>query len=432
MTDNHAGDAAQARVAKLRANPSSYLGPIQLVSGSYWVFESGSMTYRNARFCPALYRLVDNIFLVMCSIPRVSAITVDISPEFDRIKLKADVPLPNVTEVLEAEFYFTGAFSHSFVVEGGGVRIEYRDHMADVRRIACETDGFLVEFSVDFTDFATADTFAVLTRRIYDLAVLNRAVTFVLNGNQVTSKRWYQYARMFRTGLNDKVLRHSMKDAYAIYVLPSERGQFHQLTFMNGLWTSEGAHIRYMKSQIVSYLVDSFGCDMKTAENHLFIFLDCTIVNPQFADASKLVVTTGLNRFANWRLSIAFLEKVARGAIAAPLSTPLQQVMPRERSHALAVRVRVALDDLMDPSTDAVSDEQPDDGGPDELAYYGIVSDLPMNFGVGNTEGTKPTGLIKKIMDRIARKSSFTDLIVKVYRRDMWGICRHIAFWGGP
>jgi hypothetical protein len=75
----------------------------------------------------------------------------------------------------------------------------------------------------------------------------------------------------------------------------------------------------------------------------------------------------------------------------------------------------------MDAITDAFSDETAEEDTPDELAYYGIVSDMPMNSGVGSTEEIKRTGLVKKILDRIARNSSFTDLIVKVYRRDMSG-----------
>jgi hypothetical protein len=259
------------RVRKVLSKPEVSLGPTGLLSGSFWLHENGTMHFRAAEFCPALYRLIDIVFVSVSSIPNAKRITFQIPADYSIITITADAPLLSLAQAMEDELFYACVFSTQFIIETSGKRFECLHNLSKFKSSASQVAGCEIQFKPDFQHFQTADTFAILDRRIYDLAVLHRDTLFVHNGREIITRRWYQYSRLF-IERDLKVMRHQVQGLYSVYILACDKGQGHQLTFVNGLWTPEGNHIRHIRSQLTTFLVDFLHCDLNKAENSLFFF----------------------------------------------------------------------------------------------------------------------------------------------------------------
>lgn len=79
-----------------------------------------------------------------------------------------------------------------------------------------------------------------------------------------------------------------------------------QVSFVNSISTSKGGtHIEYIRNQLVKYIQEYMKKKHKTEVkrvtviNHLFLFLNCLIVNPSFDTQTKETLKTAVNKFGS-------------------------------------------------------------------------------------------------------------------------------------
>ena len=103
-----------------------------------------------------------------------------------------------------------------------------------------------------------ADTVALMTKRVYDLAgVTSASVKVFLNGAQVQIKDFKAYADCY-------LKSEEAKELPKVAEVPAERwevifslseGSFTQVSFVNSICTSKGGtHVEYIANQIVQHV----------------------------------------------------------------------------------------------------------------------------------------------------------------------------------
>ncbi|KAH8771277.1 DNA topoisomerase [Hyaloscypha finlandica] len=196
-----------------------------------------------------------------------------------------------------------------------------------------------VTFTPDYARFkmdGIDDDFeALVKRRVYDMAGTLKGVKVFLNGVPIKldfKKYIEMYAKAIskergveeggEAAVNSVIIEdpkaHGMKWEVGFAV---SDGSFQQVSFVNSIaTTSGGTHVNYIADQICEKLLDvvkkknSKGAALKTSQikNHIFLFVNCLIVNPAFTSQTKEQLTTKSKAFGSkCVLTEAFLKKIS-------------------------------------------------------------------------------------------------------------------------
>ena len=144
--------------------------------------------------------------------------------------------------------------------------------------------------------------FKMLEKRVYDIAACNTNLKIYFNGILINIKSFEDYIKLY----TDYSFYESKKDkSWSIGVGLSQNG-FQQISFVNSTDTYDGAtHVDYVMNQIVSALREFFQkkhkVDVKPSElkNHMFLFLNSTIINPSFSSQTKEKLITEIKDFGS-------------------------------------------------------------------------------------------------------------------------------------
>lgn len=194
-----------------------------------------------------------------------------------------------------------------------------------------------ITFAPDFKKFGMSgmddDFEALVKRRVYDLAGTNKGVKVHLNGEKVKNVRNFKtYMEMYTKAIKRERGEEALNDTSDIIVdSPDPRweigfavsdGSFQQVSFVNSIaTTSGGTHVNYIGDQICNKLIDIVkkknkgGPVLKINQirNHIFLFVNCLIVNPAFTSQTKEQLTTKSSQFGSkCTVSDDFLKKVAK------------------------------------------------------------------------------------------------------------------------
>lgn len=181
-----------------------------------------------------------------------------------------------------------------------------------------------VTFSPDFKKFnmdGMDDDFEALAkRRVYDMAGSLAGVKVTLNDQRVKVTKFKQYMEMYSKAIKRESLIDGSAATEKEVILtdnPHERwevgfavsdGSFQQVSFVNSIaTTSGGTHVNYIADQIVNKLMEIVnkknkkGIQLKPAQirNHIFLFVNCQIVNPAFNSQTKEQLTTKPSQFGS-------------------------------------------------------------------------------------------------------------------------------------
>ena len=194
-----------------------------------------------------------------------------------------------------------------------------------------------VTFYPDFQKFkmnGMDDDFeALVKRRVYDLAGTSKGVKVYLNGERLKVNSFKKYMEMYTKAIKLQRGDEAANDTSDIVVdekhgsprweigFAVSDGTFQQVSFVNSIaTTSGGTHINYIADQICAKLLDIVkkrnkgGAVLKLNQirNHIFIFVNCLIVNPAFSSQTKEQLTTKHTQFGSkCVVSDAFLKKIA-------------------------------------------------------------------------------------------------------------------------
>ena len=194
-----------------------------------------------------------------------------------------------------------------------------------------------ITFTPDFSKFkmhGIDDDFeALVKRRVYDLAGTSKGVKVWLNGERLKISNFKKYMEMYTKAIKRERGEEAANDTSTIITdSPDPRweigfavsdGSFQQVSFVNSIaTTSGGTHVNYIADQVCNKLLEivkkkknNKAANLKANQirNHIFLFVNCLIVNPAFTSQTKEQVTTKHTQFGSkCNVSEDFLKKIAK------------------------------------------------------------------------------------------------------------------------
>ncbi|KNG44874.1 type II DNA topoisomerase [Stemphylium lycopersici] len=200
-----------------------------------------------------------------------------------------------------------------------------------------KTDDYTkVSWKADYARFGMEgiddDFEAMVKRRTYDMAGTLRGVKVYLNGDRIKIGTFAKYMEMYTKSISrDQGRSEDDKEKDVIITDKLDRwdvgfavsdGSFNQVSFVNSIaTTSGGTHVNLIADQIIDKLMAIVNKKNKAAvklkpaqiKNHLFLFVNCSIVNPAFTSQTKEQLTTKASQFGSKPvLSDKFLNAIAK------------------------------------------------------------------------------------------------------------------------
>jgi DNA topoisomerase II len=179
-----------------------------------------------------------------------------------------------------------------------------------------------VTFKPDFAKFGMTgfdnDFEALAKRRVYDLAGTCKGITVRLNAARLPIRNFQKYMEMYTKAIKKERGEEAANDkSDIIYDIPDRRweigfavsdGSFQQVSFVNSIaTTSGGTHVNYISDQICNKLAEHIkkknkggpALKINQIRNHIFLFVNCQIVNPAFTSQTKEQLTTKMSQFGS-------------------------------------------------------------------------------------------------------------------------------------
>lgn len=178
---------------------------------------------------------------------------------------------------------------------------------------------FIPDFERFGMDKIDDDHFKMIEKRIYDIAACNPGIKITFNGKKINVNSFEDYIKLY----TDEFFYESKKDkTWTVGVSLSQNG-FQQVSFVNSTETYDGGtHLEYIMNQIISQLREFFlkkhKVDIKPSElkNHMFIFLNSTIINPSFSSQTKEKLITESKSFGStFEISNKIIQSILKSEI---------------------------------------------------------------------------------------------------------------------
>lgn len=362
------------------ARPDMYIGSTRRIAEELWVWDASSnaMVQRTVTYSPGLYKIFDEVLVNAADNyqrdPSMKVIKVEINQSTGTISVHNDghgipieihkkhkmyVPEMIFGELLtgssfdDSEAKVTGGrnglgaklaniYSSEFVVEarceGKQFKQNFYENMS--RRsspsisAASGADFTKISFRPDFKRFdgmerLDDDIFALMAKRVIDVAGCNSKLNVYLNGAKVDIRSFKDYVSLyFKTKdeserpdiigpeiICDSTGRKRWEVAFAV-----SSTEFQQVSFVNSIWTIRGGtHVNAVVKKISDHVTPIIkkknkGTEVKPTmiQNSMFLFINSLIVNPEFDSQTK---ETLKSKQTTWgtkpELPDAFLTKVA-------------------------------------------------------------------------------------------------------------------------
>lgn len=228
-------------------------------------------------------------------------------------------------------------YSHEFTVDtadkntGQKYKQTWTDNMSKMSKAKITKNGkeeeyTKVTFRPDLARFGMDsiddDTYALLQRRVYDMAGTVRDVKVFLNGKRITNvKNFKTYVDLYINSAAEAaaevsggaaqskpvVVYEKISDRWEVAFAVSESGTFQQVSFANSIATIKGGtHVNNIADQISKNLIASIEKKNKAAKvkpaqikNHMWIFVNAMIENPTFDSQTKETLTLPANKFGS-------------------------------------------------------------------------------------------------------------------------------------
>ncbi|RZF39640.1 hypothetical protein LSTR_LSTR001161 [Laodelphax striatellus] len=324
--------------------------------------EKQAMEKREITYVPGLFKIFDEILVNAADNkqrdPSMNTIKIEIKPEENIISIynngkgipvvmhkeqKMYVPTMIFGHLLTSSNYndeddkVTGGrngygaklcniFSSSFIVETSSkeykrsFRQKWAENMSKTSepKIKPDDDDYTkITFSPDLSKFKMEkldkDIVDLMSRRACDIAASTGGVKVLLNGKNLQIKTFKDYVDLYTKNRLDedenplKIVHERFGPRWEVAVTLSDQG-FQQVSFVNSIATTKGGrHVDYVVNMIVKNIVATMkkknkgGMDMKPFQikNHLWVFINCLIVNPTFDSQTKENMTSQEKNFGS-------------------------------------------------------------------------------------------------------------------------------------
>lgn len=149
-----------------------------------------------------------------------------------------------------------------------------------------------ISYIADFERFGMKkidkSSLQMIQKRLYDIAACNTSLKIYLNDTLISFKNFKEYAELY----TDNVF-YEQSPNWKIGIGHSTSG-FKAISFVNSVETKDGGtHVNNVTFQIIQYLREKikkkYRVDVKPTDlkQHIFLFIDCTIINPAFSSQTK-------------------------------------------------------------------------------------------------------------------------------------------------
>ncbi|KAM3966414.1 DNA topoisomerase 2 [Aphomia sociella] len=186
-----------------------------------------------------------------------------------------------------------------------------------VKEAGKDDDFTKVTFSPDLAKFKMDkledDIVALMKRRAYDVAASSQGVKVYLNGERIKINKFKDYVDLYIKGKEDengqplKVVYEKVNDRWEVALTLSDSG-FQQVSFVNSIATTKGGkHVDTVSDSVVKSILEVLkkknkgGVNIKPSQvkYHMWMFINCLIVNPTFDSQTKENMTLQAKSFGS-------------------------------------------------------------------------------------------------------------------------------------
>ncbi|NP_001037009.1 DNA topoisomerase 2 [Bombyx mori] len=188
-----------------------------------------------------------------------------------------------------------------------------------------------IVFSPDLAKFKMEkledDIVLLMSRRAYDVAASSQGVKVYLNGERLKINKFKDYVDLYIKGKDDengqplKVVYEKVSDRWEVALTISDMG-FQQVSFVNSIATTKGGkHVDTVADSVVKNVLEVLkkknkgGVNIKPyqVKTHMWLFVNCLIVNPTFDSQTKENMTLQAKSFGSkCNLSEKFITAVTK------------------------------------------------------------------------------------------------------------------------
>ena len=213
----------------------------------------------------------------------------------------------------------------------------------------------LKRFGMDCID---NDSFKIIEKRVYEIAGCNANLTIYFNGKRIIMKSFKDYCQMYLE--EDGLLLYEENKDWQVGLSVSPTGSFQQVSYVNCVNTFDGGtHNDHILNQIIPSLREKISKKFKTdimpgqIKNHMFLFINATVINPAFSSQTKEKLITDIKNFGTEiKLTDKFINSIYKSEITNSITDWLDQKKvadekkaEREANKAIA---KVKVDKLID------------------------------------------------------------------------------------
>ena len=363
--------------------PGMYIGSIKPHKANKWIIGEDKMIQKELTYNPGLLKIFDEI--VTNSVDeskrkgsKLNTIKVDIDRTTNYINIWDNGGIPVVKHTQHKEWIpemifsnlkagsnfddteertgagtngvgstLTNIYSKEFTVTTCDGTNHYTQTFSNNMRkrtaakIKKSSKGFTeINYLVDFDKFELTgiddDHFKMLEKRVYDIAGCNTNLKVYFNGKLINFKAFEDYIKLY----TPDYFYESKKDkTWSVGIALSENG-FQQVSFANSTDTYDGGtHVEYVMRQIQVALIEYFQkkhkVEVKPSElrNHMFLFLDSTIINPSFSSQTKEKLITEVKDFGStFEVPTKLIQSILKSEIVNSILDWIQQKKNAEDS----------------------------------------------------------------------------------------------------
>ena len=200
-----------------------------------------------------------------------------------------------------------------------------------------------ISFLPDYSKFNLTgiddDHSLMLHKRVIDIAASNPGLKIYFNGQLINIKTFQDYIKFY---IDESFYEQSKDKRWSIGIALSENG-FQQVSFANSTETYDGGtHVDYILNQIIvelrAFFMKKHKVDVKPSElkNHMFLFINSTVVNPGFSSQTKEKLITEVKEFGStFEVSSKFISQILKSEIVNSILDWIQQKQDADENKAL-------------------------------------------------------------------------------------------------
>ena len=363
--------------------PGMYIGSIKPHTANKWIVEEGKMSQREITYNPGFLKIFDEI--VTNSVDeskregsKLNIVKIDLDRKTNKVTIwdNGGIPVVKNTEHDEwiPEMVFsnlkagsnfddseerswagtngvgstlTNIYSKEFKISTCDGKNSFKQTFSNNMRERTQAvikkakaNHTEISYITDLEKFGLTeiddDHYKMIEKRIYDIAACNTGLKIYFNGELININTFEDYIKLY----TQEYFHEFKKDkTWSLAIALSQNG-FQQVSFANTTETYDGGtHVDYVMNQIIVSLREFFlkkhKVDIKPSElkQHMFLFLDATVINPSFSSQTKEKLITEVKEFGTtFEVSAKLIQSILKSEIVNSILDWIQQKKNAEDS----------------------------------------------------------------------------------------------------